>query len=91
MTSIIRRDELTRLRTNYLPKLHERYKELINDLNMIAERAAVDEDGDIWLTEQQQRKILRKLYRDAKALSTANNLLKAYLRQVFQRLEETVP
>jgi len=91
MRSILRREEVILLRTKYLPKLHEKYVALVNDLNMIAERTAADEDGDIWLTEQQQRRILRKLYRDGKALSIANNVLKAYLRQVFERLEEPLP
>jgi len=91
MTSILRREEITLLRNNYIPKLHEKYKALINDLNMLAERAAADEDTDIWLTEQQQRRILRKLYKDTRAIATANNLLRTYLRDVFARLEERVP
>ena len=61
---------------------------MVDDLNMVAERCAIDEVGDVWLTEQQQRRVIRKMWRDYKALNTARSDLRVYLRDILLRLEE---
>lgn len=89
--SILRRDEIVLLRTKHLPNLHRAYKALVDDLNLIAEKTGIDEDGDIWLSEKQQRRIIRKIYRDYVRLNNARSALRVYLRRILARLEEPVP
>jgi len=91
MTSILKREELTLLRSKYLPDIHEAYKMLVNDLNKISEKMATEESDDIWLTEKQQRRMLRKVYKDWNKMRNAQNRLRNYLRVIMTRLEEPLP
>ena len=88
MSCILRREEVTLLQRKYLPAVHKAYAKMVEDLARIAEKVADDDDGEIWLTEKQQRRLIRQLYRDWNGLASAGLELRDYLRDVLTRLEE---
>ena len=90
MSSIVRREELTLLRKRYLPRVYRAYERMMRRLDKI-DRKIDDAEGGIVLTEEQQRKLLREIYRDYRALGQARNVLGAYLRDIFTRLEMDAP
>ena len=76
------------MQKKYLPKVHKAYAKMVEDLNKIVEKVADDDDGEIWLSEKQQRRLIRQLYKDWNGLASAGIELRDYLRDVLTRLEE---
>jgi len=91
MSRLLRREEIILLRNKYLADVHGAYVKMTGDVNKLATRIALDDDEEIWLSEKQQRKLVRKLYKDWRIMNKANNRLKSYLKRVLRRLNENIP
>jgi len=63
----------------------------VNSLNRIAEKVEESDEGDIWLSEEQQRRLLRRMYRDVRALFQVREQLRQYMLDIFERLNEPLP
>lgn len=89
--SILRREEWVLLRTKYLPAVYRPYARMVERLNRITEKID-DAEGELWLNEQQQRRVIREMFRDWKRMRDANIALRDYFRDVIlTRLEEPEP
>jgi len=88
MTSILTREEIILLRKKYLPAVFRSYKKMNDILNRISEKIDEDEGGDIWLSEKDQRRLVRAMRKSRRELRGADTALRNYLAGIMDRLGE---
>ncbi len=88
MTSILTHEEIILLRKKYLPAVFRSYKKINDILNRISEKIDDDEEGDIWLSEIDQRRLMRSLRKSQRGLRNANSDMRDYIVRIMDRLGE---
>ena len=88
MTSILTHEEIILLRKKYLPAVFRSYKKINDILNRISEKIDDDEEGDIWLSEIDQRRLMRSLRKSQRELRNANSDMRDYIVRIMDRLGE---
>ena len=88
MTSILTHEEIILLRKKYLPAVFRSYKKINDILNRISEKIDDDEEGDIWLSEIDQRRLMRSLRKLQRELRNANSDMRDYIVRIMDRLGE---
>lgn len=91
MPSILNFEERTLLTKRFLPAIHKEYVKLNRAISMLTDPVGEMDDVNVWLTDEQQKEFLRKIYRDAIKMRNKSNIFRNYVKDIFDRLGMTVP
>jgi type II secretory ATPase GspE/PulE/Tfp pilus assembly ATPase PilB-like protein len=79
-------EEITLIQQRYLPEIFGEYRDVVELVNRIVKRAAEIDGSDIYLSEEDQRRILVKIGTSVLELEGSVKDLKLYLRNIAIRL-----
>ena len=85
--SLLTREEITLLRMNHLQTIHREYREVVHTLNLIADALKSIDGDDLYLSGDDQVRLLRKMGRNVLDLEAAVKELRLYLQGVATRLK----
>lgn len=84
--SMLTREEITLLRTRYLPAIHKEYRDVVDSLNLIADALKQIDGDEIYICDVDQMRLLKKMGVNVLELETAVKNLKLYLKNIAIRL-----
>jgi hypothetical protein len=83
---VLTREEITTIQQRYLPAIFGEYRDIVEAVNRIAKRAAEIDGSEIYLCEEDQRRLLVKVGTNVLELEDEVRALKLYLRDIATRL-----
>lgn len=83
---MLTREEITLLRTRYLPAIHKEYRDVVDSLNLIADALKQIDGDEIYICDVDQMRLLKKMGVNVLELETAVKNLKLYLKNIAIRL-----
>ena len=85
--SLLTREEITLIQNKYLPTINREYRDVVRFISLVAEKQAELEGDELYLSDNDQTRLLRKVGLNVLELENAVKNLKQYLIVIKNRLD----
>jgi len=84
---ILKRNEAILLQEKYLPELYSEYKEVVKLVSLIVEKTTEIDNEKIYLSDSDQRKLLKKVRITTKSMEKSLSDLNKHIKDILKRLD----
>ena len=84
---LLKVEEVTMLQKHHIPKIYGEYHDIVEAVNALVKRMAHIEGDDIYLSDADQVRLLKKIGKQVIELENAAKDMKLYLRDIAIRLD----